>query len=71
MADFTRGLVQCGARVVGLGEHPVEALPGVVRHSLSDYIRVPSLVDTDSVFSRVRDSAARTPGKVMLRCVKH
>ncbi|MBT8063320.1 MAG: ATP-grasp domain-containing protein [Gammaproteobacteria bacterium] len=61
MADFTRGLAQCGARVVGLGEHPVEALPAVVRQSLSDYIRVPSLVDTVSVGARVRECSARHP----------
>ena len=61
MADFTRGLAQCGARVVGLGEHPVQALPEVVKRSLADYIRVPSLVDSESVAARVRECAARTP----------
>ena len=52
MADFTRGLAQCGARVIGLGEHPADALPTVVKRSLADYIRVPSLVDTDAVLAR-------------------
>ncbi len=61
MADFTRGLAQCGTRVVGLGEHPVDALPTVVKRSLADYLRVPSLADTDAVLARVRESAARTP----------
>ena len=61
MADFTRGLAQCGARVIGLGEHPAGALPSVVKQSLADYLCVPSLVDTDSVLAAVRGSAAHTP----------
>ena len=61
MADFTRGLAQCGARVIGLGEHPVGSLPSVVKQSLSDYLCVPSLVDSDSVLAAVRGSAAHTP----------
>jgi len=59
MADFSRGLAQCGARVIGLGEHPVEALPAKARHALADYIRVPTLVDTDAVIARVREFASR------------
>lgn len=61
MADFSRGLAQCGARVIGLGEHPVHVLPEVVRHALADYIRVPTLVDTDAVVARVRDHAVHHP----------
>jgi formate-dependent phosphoribosylglycinamide formyltransferase (GAR transformylase) len=61
MADFTRGLAQCGARVIGLGEHPAGSLPWVVKQSLSDYLRVQSLVDTDAVLARVRECAAHTP----------
>ncbi len=61
MADFTRGLAQCGARVIGLGEHPAGALPSVVKQSLSDYLCVPSLVDTDAVLAAVRGSAAHSP----------
>ncbi len=59
MADFSRGLAQCGARVIGLGEHPPDALPQVVRHALADYIRVPTLVDSQAVISRVREYASR------------
>ena len=61
MADFTRGLAQCGARVIGLGEHPAGSLPSIVKQSLSDYLRVQSLVDTDAVLATVRESAVRTP----------
>ena len=60
MADFSRGLAQCGERVIGLGEHPVPALPDVVQRSLSDYIRVPSLVDTHAVLAAIRDHASST-----------
>ncbi len=59
MAEFSRGLAQCGARVIGLGEHPPDALPQVVRHALADYIRVPTLVDSQAVISRVREYASR------------
>ena len=58
MADFSRGLAQCGAQVTGLGEHPAGALPEVVRRALSDYIRVPSLVKDEDVISRVLDHAS-------------
>ena len=61
MADFTRGLAQCGARVIGLGEHPAGSLPSVVKQSLSDYLRVQSLMDTGSVLATVRECAMHTP----------
>ncbi len=61
MADFTRGLAQCGVRVIGLGEHPVPAVPDTVRRHLSEYIRVESLMNTDSVLAAVRQHAAREP----------
>jgi biotin carboxylase len=61
MADFSRGLAVCGARVIGIGEHEPGSLSPGVKHSLSDYIRVQSLVDTDSVLAAVREFAAHTP----------
>ena len=61
MADFSRGLARCGARVTGLGEHPAQALPAAVRHALTDYVQVPTLVDTDAVVARVLDHASRSP----------
>lgn len=60
MADFTRGLAQCGARVIGLGEHPVDALPSIVKQNLSDYLRVASLSDTHAVLDTVRESTRHT-----------
>ncbi len=61
MADFSRGLAESGARVTGLGEHPAESLPAVVKRSLSDYIRVPSLVDAGAVGAAVLRHAERSP----------
>ena len=61
MADFSRGLAQCGARVIGLGEHPVPALPETVRKALSDYIQVPTLVDDEAVIARVLEYSAHHP----------
>ncbi len=61
MADFSRGLAESGARVTGLGEHPAESLPAVVKRSLSDYIRVPSLVDANAVMAAVLRHAERSP----------
>ena len=61
MADFTRGLAQCGARVIGLGEHSLESLPSSVKQNLSDYLRVASLMDNRAVLATVRESAKHTP----------
>jgi formate-dependent phosphoribosylglycinamide formyltransferase (GAR transformylase) len=58
MADFSRGLAQCGAYVIGLGEHPVNGLTATVRHALAGYIRVPTLVDDDAVIATVCEYAS-------------
>jgi hypothetical protein len=59
MVHFTRGLAQVGARVIGLGEGPVETLPPLARESLADYIRVRSLWDEAGVIEEVRRFARR------------
>jgi hypothetical protein len=59
MVHFTRGLANVGARVIGLGEGPVEALPKLARESLADYIRVGSLWDEEGVIADVRRFARR------------
>ncbi len=43
--DFTRGLHEVGARVIGVGDGHEGALPEKVRRSLSHYIRIPQLFD--------------------------
>ncbi|MEM1206849.1 MAG: ATP-grasp domain-containing protein [Acidobacteriota bacterium] len=61
MPLFTRGLAQVGARVVGLGDHPVPALPEAARHALSDYIQVRNLFDEGAVVRDVLRYAAHRP----------
>ncbi len=59
MPWFTRGLARAGARVLGLGDQPVEMLPDAARDSLSDYLRVRNLFDEAAVVEEVRQWAAR------------
>ncbi len=49
MPEFTRGLAESGARVIGAGDQPTSALPGMVSHSLSHYVELRSLWDTRTV----------------------
>ncbi|MEJ2604048.1 MAG: ATP-grasp domain-containing protein [Gammaproteobacteria bacterium] len=53
MPEFTRGLAECGARVYGVGDQPVQALPGLVRRSLSEYVQVRSLWDSAAVIGEL------------------
>ncbi|MEL7060371.1 MAG: ATP-grasp domain-containing protein [Acidobacteriota bacterium] len=61
MPFFARGLAAVGARVVGLGDAPVPALPQVTRHALSDYVQVRNLFDEREVVERVLAYARRRP----------
>ena len=54
MPEFTRGLAEAGARVVGVGDTPPDALPPLVRRCLADYLAVPSLWDEKAVIAEVR-----------------
>ena len=60
MPYFTRGLARVGARVLGLGDQPVEMLPEAARESLSDYLRVRNLFDEAAVVEEVKQWASRT-----------
>ena len=51
MPEFTRGLAESGALVYGVGDQPTEALPGLVKRSLSEYLQVRSLWDSAAVIS--------------------
>ncbi len=53
MPEFTRGLAECGARVFGVGDQPTAALPELVKRSLSEYVQVRSLWDSDSVIAEL------------------
>ncbi|MCP3958633.1 MAG: ATP-grasp domain-containing protein [bacterium] len=59
MPYFTRGLARVGARVLGLGDQPVEMLPEAARESLSDYLRVRNLFDEGAVVEEVKQWAER------------
>ena len=54
MAWFTRGLAAVGARVIGLGDQPADALPQVAREALAHHVHVGSLTDEGAVFEAVR-----------------
>ena len=53
MPLFTRGLAQVGARVLGVGEHPVSGLPEECREALADYLQVKSLWQEDDTIEQV------------------
>ena len=54
MPDFTRGLAEVGAQVIGLGEVPAGQLPPELGKYLSGYVQVDRLGDTAAVVDRVR-----------------
>ena len=54
MPEFTRGLAQAGARVLGVGDQPVAALPPLVKSALDDYLPVRSLWDEEAVIEAMR-----------------
>jgi hypothetical protein len=56
MPEFTRGLSDCGARVIGAGDQPVSALPDLVKRSLSHYVELRTLWDTESVIQDLTNS---------------
>ena len=39
MQDYTRGLAEVGANVIGVGEGPLASLPRKVQKYLADYVR--------------------------------
>jgi carbamoylphosphate synthase large subunit len=52
--EFVRGLHAVGARVIGIGERPAEALDHELRHWLAHYERVQSVVHEPSLLEAVR-----------------
>lgn len=55
MPQFTRGLAEVGATVLGVGDTPTHALPELVRKSLSAYLQVHSLWDEQKVAGELRN----------------
>ena len=52
--EFVRGLFEAGARVIGIGERPKEALDPDLKRWMVHYEQVRSVVDEDAVIERVR-----------------
>lgn len=53
MQQYTRGLAEVGAEVLGVGDTPREALPAHLSPYLADYLAVPRIMDEDDVIARV------------------
>lgn len=53
MQQFTRGLAEVGATVLGVGDTPERSLPEPVRRALSGYLTVPSSLDEEDVTRRL------------------
>lgn len=53
MQQYTRGLAEVGAEVLGVGDTPQKALPPQLKPYLSDYLHVPRIMDEDDVIARV------------------
>lgn len=52
--EFVRALHAVGAHVIGIGERPLEALDGELRHWLTHYEQVSSVVDESALLGAVR-----------------
>ncbi len=52
--EFVRGLHAAGASVIGIGERPVEHLSDELKHWLTDYVQVRSVVHEPSLLKAVR-----------------
>lgn len=61
MPLFTRALSRVGARVLGLGDQPKEALPQVAQEHLAYHLQVRSLWDEAAVVREVQRLASRVP----------
>ena len=53
MQQYTRGLAEVGASVMGVGDAPVASLPPSLKRYLDDYLQVPRIMDEDDVVKRV------------------
>jgi biotin carboxylase len=53
MQQYTRGLAEVGANVLGVGDTHRNALPPSLKPHLADYLQVPRIMDEDDVIERV------------------
>jgi formate-dependent phosphoribosylglycinamide formyltransferase (GAR transformylase) len=56
MPLFTRGLAEAGARVIGVGDQPLGALPETARRALAQYVEITSWTDENAVVTTVLDA---------------
>ncbi|HRC85869.1 MAG TPA: ATP-grasp domain-containing protein, partial [Thermoanaerobaculia bacterium] len=54
MPQFTRGLAEVGATVLGVGDQPAALIPEPAKSALSSYLQVRNLWDEEAVVSAVR-----------------
>ncbi len=52
MVQYTRGLAEVGAEVLGIGDTPQAGRPETVKRALSGYLQVPRIMDEDDVVAR-------------------
>jgi biotin carboxylase len=65
MPEFTRGLAEVGARVIGVTDQPAAALSAGVRRHLHDHLQVRSLMNEDALVEDVvRALRGREPDRV-------
>ena len=65
MVQFTRGLAEVGARVIGVGDSAPDRLPASLYGHLAEYVHVPRITDEDEVIRRVRAHlGGRTPDRI-------
>ncbi len=57
MPFFVRGLAATGARVIGVGDQPADALPPMARDNLAAHWHVPSFADERGIVDAVRAHA--------------
>ena len=60
MPEFTRGLAEVGATVIGVGDQPAGAMPETARRAMAAYIQVRSLFDEAAA---VREVVAELRGR--------
>jgi biotin carboxylase len=60
MPFFVRGLARSGARVIGLGDQPVDRLPAMAREQLSELWHIPGFSDEAAIVREVLRRAAHT-----------
>ena len=53
MQQYTRGLAQVGATVLGVGDSHPDSMPQWLKGCLADYLQVPRILDEDDVIARV------------------